>query len=215
MLYVIGLDTDKLPTPRSDGDREALRILLCAREEMTTTSTGQRNRLKALLRHGEDTDRHLARGKLTVAKLSELAKRPQPRDANRAQAIRHAEIRRLAVAVGDAAQALATNRKQLDWPASAKTWFRPRLGGSCAPLMFLSASLPTGVARSRPEPVSMLAVGHPEGLALSPARTVRSSANAGSEVCAGAAHAPAGGSCRLPGRRAISLGRRPGCSQHP
>ena len=50
VLYAIGLDADKLPTPRADGDREALRILLCAREEMATTSTGHINRLKALLR---------------------------------------------------------------------------------------------------------------------------------------------------------------------
>jgi transposase len=113
VLYAIGLDADKLPTPRADGDREALRILLCAREEMTTTSTGQTNRLKALLRDGDDPDRRLARGKLTLTTLSELAKRRQPRDATRAQAIRHGEIRRLAIAVRDATQALAANRTQL------------------------------------------------------------------------------------------------------
>jgi hypothetical protein len=32
VLYALGLDANKLPTPRSDGDREALRILLCARQ---------------------------------------------------------------------------------------------------------------------------------------------------------------------------------------
>jgi hypothetical protein len=31
VLYALGLDAAKLPTPRADGDREALRILLCAR----------------------------------------------------------------------------------------------------------------------------------------------------------------------------------------
>jgi len=113
VLYAIGLDAEKLPTPRADGDREALRILLCAREEMTTTSTGQTNRLKALLRDGDDTDRRLARGKLTLTKLSALVNQGQPRDATRAQAIRHGEIHRLAVAVRDATHALATNRKQL------------------------------------------------------------------------------------------------------
>jgi transposase len=113
VLYAIGLDTEKLPTPRTDGDREALRILLCAREEMTTTSTGQINRLKALLRDGDDTDRRLARGKLTLTTLSALAKRRQPRDVTRAQAIRHGEIRRLALAVRDATRTLAANRKQL------------------------------------------------------------------------------------------------------
>jgi hypothetical protein len=39
VLYALQQDSDKLPTPRADGDREALRILLCARQELTTTST--------------------------------------------------------------------------------------------------------------------------------------------------------------------------------
>ena len=34
------LDAAKLPVPRADGDREALRILLTARRELTTTATG-------------------------------------------------------------------------------------------------------------------------------------------------------------------------------
>ncbi|MFY9807678.1 MAG: hypothetical protein WAK86_10495 [Pseudonocardiaceae bacterium] len=61
VLYALQLTAEKSPTPRADGDREALRILLCARQELTTTSTGQINRLKALLRDGDDTDRRLAR----------------------------------------------------------------------------------------------------------------------------------------------------------
>ncbi len=50
VLSALRLDADRLPTPRADGDREALRILLCAREELTTTSTAQTNRLRALPR---------------------------------------------------------------------------------------------------------------------------------------------------------------------
>ena len=49
VLIALRLDADRLPTPRADGDREALRILLGARHELTTTSTGQTNRLRALL----------------------------------------------------------------------------------------------------------------------------------------------------------------------
>jgi transposase len=49
------LDADRLPRPRADGDREALRILLTARQELTT-STAQINRLRALLLAGEDTE---------------------------------------------------------------------------------------------------------------------------------------------------------------
>jgi transposase len=113
VLFALGLDADKLPTPRADGDREALRILLCAREELTTTSTGQTNRLKALLRDGDDADRRLACAKLTALTLSELVKRRQPRDASRSQAIRHAEIRRLAIAVREADRVLKANRAEL------------------------------------------------------------------------------------------------------
>ena len=57
VLAALRLDADRLPTPRADGDREALRILLGARQELTTTSTAQTNRLRALLRAGDDTDR--------------------------------------------------------------------------------------------------------------------------------------------------------------
>lgn len=113
VLYALQLDADKLPTPRADGDREALRILLCARQELTTTSTAQTNRLKALLRDGDDTDRCLARSELTRATLAELAKRRLPRGATRQQAIRHAEVHRLAVAIRDAGQLLKANRAEL------------------------------------------------------------------------------------------------------
>jgi transposase len=39
VLSALSLDADRLPRPRADGDREALRILLGARRELTTTST--------------------------------------------------------------------------------------------------------------------------------------------------------------------------------
>src|SRR3954447_21130092 len=60
VLTALRLDADRLPRPRADGDREALRILLTARQELTTTSTAQVNRLRALLLAGEDTARQLA-----------------------------------------------------------------------------------------------------------------------------------------------------------
>jgi transposase len=88
-------------------------MLLTARDELTTTGTGQTNRLKALLLSGDDTDRALGRGKFTDADLNTLARRHQPREATRAQAVRHAEIRRLAVALRDGRRALNDNRRQL------------------------------------------------------------------------------------------------------
>ena len=113
VLTALRLDADRLPTPRADGDREALRILLGARQELTTTSTAQTNRLRALLLGGDDTDRQLARGPLTEARLASLARRRPPREATREQAVRHAEIRRLALALRAATRELKANRVQL------------------------------------------------------------------------------------------------------
>jgi transposase len=84
----------------------------------TATACGSRgraqtNRLRALLLGGDDTDRELARGALTDTRLGALARRRAPREATREQAIRHAEIRRLALALRDAARALKDNRAQL------------------------------------------------------------------------------------------------------
>jgi hypothetical protein len=74
---------------------------------------GETNRLRALLLSGDDTDRQTARGALTDATLASLARRRAPREASREQAVRHAEIRRLALALRDAARALKANRTQL------------------------------------------------------------------------------------------------------
>lgn len=60
-----------------------------------------------------DTDRRLARARLKDAVLSGLARRRQPAGAGRQQAVRHAEIRRLALALREAARALKVNRTQL------------------------------------------------------------------------------------------------------
>jgi transposase len=113
VLTALRLDTTRLPIPRADGDREALRILLGARHDLTVTSTAQINRLRALLRDGNDTDHQLARAALTDATLTGLARRRLSRDASREQAVRHAEVRRLALAIHDASRALKTNRAQL------------------------------------------------------------------------------------------------------
>jgi transposase len=76
---------------------------------MTTTATGQTNRLRALLREGDDTDRRLARARLSDAVLAALDRRRQPREASREQPVRRAEIRR----------ALKANRAEL--PPSSTT----------------------------------------------------------------------------------------------
>jgi transposase len=104
---------EKLALPRADGDREALRILLTARDELTTTATGQINRLRALLRDGDDTDRSLARGRLSATVLTRLIRRRQPPDTDHARAVRVDEIRRLAHAQRHARRELAANRARL------------------------------------------------------------------------------------------------------
>jgi len=113
VLAALRLDTSRLPVPRADGDREALRILLVARQEITTARTAQASRLRALLLAVDDTDRQAARGALTQRILTGLAGRTVPTGARRDQAIRQAEITRLALALGQARRQLKDNRRQL------------------------------------------------------------------------------------------------------
>lgn len=109
----LGLDTAALPTPRADGDREALRILLVARREMTRDKTAKTNWLIALLRAGDDRERDLVRGPLTGDRLAQIARRRGGPDETREQAVRRAEARRLALAVREATQQLRANKAAL------------------------------------------------------------------------------------------------------
>jgi transposase len=113
VLAALRLDASRLPVPRADGDREALRILLVARQEITVARTAQASRLRALLLAGDDTDRQAARGALTQSVLTGLAQRTVPAGARRDHAVRQAEIARLALALGQARHQLKDNRKQL------------------------------------------------------------------------------------------------------
>ena len=171
-LTALRLDADRLPTPRADGDREALRILLGARQELTTTSTAQRNRLRALLLGGEDTDRQIARGTLTQATLASLARRRAPRQANRDQVIRHAEIRRLAQTLHQTRRTLAANRAQLqdlvDDLAAGLT-DRPGIGPVSAAQVIVSFSHP---GRCRNE-AAFAALAGTSPLQASSGRTIR------------------------------------------
>jgi transposase len=113
VLAALRLDADRLPLPRADGDREALRILLSARHELSVATTAQTNRLRALLLGGGDSERDLARATLTDPVLLTVVRRREPRQASREQAVRHGEIRRLAHAIRAGRHALAANRAQL------------------------------------------------------------------------------------------------------
>ena len=112
-VHALRLDADRLPTPRADGDREALRILLGARRELTTTKTRTVNRLRALLLTGSDDDRALARGALTSQRLTVIARRRGCQHETREQAVRRAEARRLALAIREHDQQLVDNKRHL------------------------------------------------------------------------------------------------------
>ena len=108
-MAVLRMDPAKLPTPRMDGDREALRILLGARRELSLTRTRQSNTLHALLLTGDDTDRQLGRGTFTVATLTTLRRRRGRADDSRERTVRRLEAARLATALLHAHNELKTN----------------------------------------------------------------------------------------------------------
>jgi transposase len=113
VLAALRLDAGRVPVPRADGDGEALRILLVARQEIKSARTAHASRLRALLLTGGDTDRRAARKALSGTALAALAGREVPADASREQAVRQAEIRRLALVLNQARHQLKDNRAQL------------------------------------------------------------------------------------------------------
>jgi transposase len=112
-LAVLRTDGNRVAAPRVDGLREALRILLVARHQMTRSKTAQTNRLRALLLTGDDTDRPLARGPLSNTRLDAIARRRGRPDDTVDQAVRRGEARRLAQNIRDLTRQLTDNRRQL------------------------------------------------------------------------------------------------------
>lgn len=112
-LATLATDTDRLAILRGDGDREALRILLTARDQLTTSHTTATNQLKALLLTGDDTDRALARRDLTQATLTSLTRRRPRTGDDRHACTRRAELARLAHWLLDTHTQLRDNRTHL------------------------------------------------------------------------------------------------------
>lgn len=112
-LQVLRMDADRLPLPRADGDREALRILLVGRRALSDTQTRNKNQLKALLLTGDTAERLLSTGDLSDARLGVVIRRRGTVTETRVQAIRRAEARRLAQAILEAERELRANKKQL------------------------------------------------------------------------------------------------------
>lgn len=99
-----------LATPRVDGDREALRILLRVRDELAVSKTRAVNQLRALLVTGSDTDRALnPRGGFTTAALETIIRRRGSRGETREQAVRRSEARRLATRVRELERDVTAN----------------------------------------------------------------------------------------------------------
>jgi transposase len=113
VLRLLQTPAERLSLPRADGDREALRILLGARREITTTKTRQINRLRALLLAGDDTDRELARGTMTETRLATISRRRAKAGDGVEQEVRRMEVRRLAAAIRQAVEELQANRARL------------------------------------------------------------------------------------------------------
>jgi transposase len=84
-----------------------------AREDLTTAHTAATNRGKALLLTGNDRDRDLARGTLTLTKLTAITHRRLPADADRVETIRHHELQRLARNLRGLHHELRQNNNQL------------------------------------------------------------------------------------------------------
>lgn len=108
---VLALEPDQLRRPRSDaGIRVALRVLVTAREHMTTERTATVNALTALLRVaalGVD-----ARKPLTASKIGEVS-RWRPRVEDLATITARAEAVRLAKRVVDLNEELMANQAQM------------------------------------------------------------------------------------------------------
>jgi transposase len=112
-LAVLRMDPAALPSPRADGTREALRILLAARSSMRSTLTRHLNQLRALLLTGDDQDRALARGRLPAATLTTLAHRRAHTRETITDRVRRQETTRLARAILTGRADLAANKTEL------------------------------------------------------------------------------------------------------
>jgi len=107
------LAADKLAQPRSDGPREALRILLTARAQASTARTAAVNTLKALLLGAPDDLRQALRGLSTPRQASKCRSLRVRASQPVAEQILRTELRRLATHIGTWDRELRANEAQL------------------------------------------------------------------------------------------------------
>lgn len=125
-LQVLRMPDARKTLPRSDGDREAIPILLGARHDMSVARIAQINRLRALLLTGDDDDRQLARVTLSEHNFALIARRRGRASDSVEGQVRRQEARRLALSIRDATRALAENKRRLSLLVDA---FAPGLQG--------------------------------------------------------------------------------------
>jgi transposase len=180
VLTVLRMDGQRLPSPRADGDREALRILLIAREETVATQTRNTNQLRALLLGGDEQDRALSRGRVNTGWLEQIIRRRGASSDSREHAVRRAEARRLASTIRAAERQLSHNRAQLHALVSELApdlLTRPGLGPVSAAQAIISWSHP---GRCRNE-AAFAALAGASPLPASSGRTTRHRLNRGGD----------------------------------
>jgi transposase len=107
------LSAQRLAQPRSDGTREALRILLTARAQATTARTAAVNTLKALILAAPDDLRRQLRGLSTPRQASRCRSLRVHATQPIAEQVLRAELRRLATHIGGWDKHLRANKAQL------------------------------------------------------------------------------------------------------
>ena len=107
------LAAGRLAQPRSDGNREALRILLAARAQATTARTAAVNMLKALILGSPDDLRGQLRGLSTPRQASRCRSLRVHASQPIAEQVLRAELRRLATHIGAWDKELRANKDQL------------------------------------------------------------------------------------------------------
>jgi transposase len=107
------LSAQRLAQPRSDGNREALRILLTARAQATTARTAAVNTVKALILAAPDDLRRQLRGRSTPRQASRCRSLRVHATQPIAEQVLRAELRRLATHIGGWDKQLRANKAQL------------------------------------------------------------------------------------------------------
>ncbi|WP_116503088.1 IS110 family transposase [Micromonospora sp. B006] len=112
---VLALPLQRVAAPRSDGPREALRLLLVCRRHHSDARTATINLVKALILTADDTLRHTLRGLSTTTQIARLAALdlPETTDLPCEEHTRRRELTTLARQIQTLDAALADNHRRL------------------------------------------------------------------------------------------------------